>query len=113
IDPTEEMHALRFDVDFALVPGAVEAAELRMRDELAGCVLRQVPVAARDVHATDAELALLSVGQRAKLIDLKDDVGDVRERRADGDGLARPQALAARVGARFGRAVGIDDLPPA
>ena len=52
-------------------------------------------------------------GSGRRLAGLEDDVGDVRERRADGDGLPRPQALAARVGARLGGSVGVDDLPPA
>ncbi len=52
-------------------------------------------------------------GSGRSSIDLEDDVGDVGERRADGDGLPRPQALAAGVGARLGGAVGVDDLPSA
>src|SRR5271169_1157174 len=51
------------------------------------------------------------VRQWAELVE--DDIGDVGERRADGDGLPRPQTLAARVGARLGGAVGVDDLPSA
>ena len=110
VDSAEEVHALRSDVDFAFVPGAVEAAELRMRDELLGGLLRQVAVPARNVHPTDTELSNLPVGQWAELVDLEDDVGDVGEWRADGDGLPRPQALAARIGARLCGTVGVDDL---
>jgi hypothetical protein len=36
VDSAEEVHALCLDVDFAFVPGAVEAAELRVRYELLG-----------------------------------------------------------------------------
>ena len=111
IDSAEEVHTLRADVDLAFVPGAVETAELRVGDELLGCLLRQVAVPARHVYSADAELTNLAVGQRAKLVDLEDDVSDVGERRADGDGLPRPQTLAARVGARLCGAVGVDDLP--
>src|SRR6478736_1032940 len=50
VDPAEEVHALRLNVDLALVPGAVEAAELRVRDELLSGLPRQVAVAARNVH---------------------------------------------------------------
>ncbi|MGB8070553.1 MAG: hypothetical protein WCF38_23155, partial [Pseudolabrys sp.] len=95
VDPAEEVHALRLNVDLALVPGAVEAAELRVRDELLGGLPRQVAVTPGNVDAADAELSNFPVGQRFELIDLEDDVGDIGERRADGDGLTRPQALAA------------------
>jgi hypothetical protein len=61
VDSAEEVYALRLNVDFAFIAGAVEAAELRMRDELFGRELRQVAVPARKVHATDAELSNLSV----------------------------------------------------
>ena len=84
-----------------------------MGDELLGGLLRQVAVPARDMDPADAEFANLSVRQWSELLDLEDDVGDVGERRADGDGLARPQTLAARVGARLRWPVGVDDLPPA
>ena len=66
IDPAEEMHALRLNVDLAFVPGAVEAAELRVRDELLGGLLRQVAVAARNMHAADTELSDFPMGQRAE-----------------------------------------------
>ena len=36
VDSAEEVDALCLDVDLAFVPGAVEAAELRVRDELLG-----------------------------------------------------------------------------
>src|SRR5262245_30015154 len=111
VDPAEEVHALCLDIDFAFVPGAVEAAELRVRYELLGGLLRQVSVAARNVHPADAEFSNLPVRQWTELIDLEDDIGDVGKRRADGDGLPRPQTLAARVGACLRRAVGVDDLP--
>src|SRR6185436_14737016 len=111
VDSAEEVYALRLDIDFAFIPRAVEAAEVRMRDEFFDRELRQVAVPARKVHATDAELSNLSVGQWAELVDLEDDVGDVGERRSDGDGLPRPQTLAAGVGARLCGAVGVDDLP--
>ena len=113
IDSAQEVHALCLDIDFAFVPGAVEAAELRVRDELLGGLLRKVSVAARNMHSADAELSNLPVGQWAELIDLEDDIGDVGKRRADGDGLPRPQTLAARVGACLCRAVGVDNLPSA
>src|SRR6516164_11141471 len=80
VDSAEKVHALRLDVDFAFVPGAVEAAELRVRDELLGGLLRQVAVSARHVHPSDAELSNLPVGQWAELIDLEDDIGDVGKR---------------------------------
>src|SRR5947209_3920586 len=113
VDSAEEVHALCLDVDLAFVPGAVEAAELRMRNELLRRELRQVAVPAHDVHPADAELSNLAVRQWAQLIDLEDDVSDVGERRADGDGLPWPQTLAAGVGARLGRTVGVDDLASA
>jgi hypothetical protein len=90
VDPTQEVHALRSNVDFAFVPGAVEAAELRMRNELLRGLLRQVAIAAREVDAADAKLSDLAVEQRSELADLEDDVGDVGERRAEGDRLSRP-----------------------
>src|SRR6516164_8951417 len=113
VDSAEKVHALRLDVDLTFVPGAVEAAELRVRNELLGGLLRQVAVSARHVHPSDAELSDLPVRKRAKLPGLEDDISDVGERRADGDGLPRPQALATGVGARLCRAVRIDDLPSA
>ena len=79
VDAAEEVHALCLDVDLAFIAGAVEAAELRMRDELFGGELRQVAVPARDVHPSDAELSNLSVRQWAQLINLEDDIGDVGE----------------------------------
>ena len=54
VDSAEEVHALRSDVDLAFVPSAVQAAELRVRDELLGGLLRQVAVAARNVDPADA-----------------------------------------------------------
>src|SRR6516225_11719631 len=110
VDSAQEVHALRLDVDFAFVPGAVKAAELRMLDEFLGGLLRQIAVPACNVHPTDTELANLPVGQWLELVDLEDDVGDVGEWRANCDGLSRPQALAARVGARLRGTVGVDDL---
>jgi len=111
VDSAEEVHTLRPDVDPAFVPGAVETPEPRVRDELLSGLLRQVAVAARNVNPTNAKLSDLPVGQRVELADFEDDVGDVGERRADGHGLPRSQALAACVGARLRRAVGVDDLP--
>src|SRR5690606_19674258 len=102
IDAAEEVHALRVDVDLAAVAGSVESAELRVVDEFLCRLLRQVAVPARGVHAADGEFAPLAVRQRVEATFLEDDVGDVGERRADGDGLARPQALAAGIGARLG-----------
>ena len=113
VDSTEEVHALRLNVDFAFVPGAVEATELRVRDELLGGLLRQVAVAACNVDAADTELSDLPVEQWLEFVDLKDDVGDVGEWRANCDGLPRPQALAARVAARLCGTVGVDDLASA
>src|SRR5450631_104144 len=110
VDSAEEVHALRSDVDFAFVPGTVEAAELRVRDELLGGLLRQVAVPACNVHPTDTELSSLPMGQWLELVDLEDDVGDVGEWRANCDGFPRPQALAACVAARLCGTVGVDDL---
>ena len=109
----EEVHALRSDVDFAFVPGAVQAAELRVRDELLDGLLRQVAVPACNVHPTDTELSNLPVGQWLELVRLEDDVGDIGEWRSNCDGLPRPQTLAARVGARLCGSVSVDDLPSA
>ncbi len=41
--------------------------------------LRQVPVAAGDVHAADAELSDLAVGKGAQVIGLENDVAEVGE----------------------------------
>ena len=79
VDSAEEVHALRPDVDFAFVPSAVKAAELRVRDELLGSLFRQVAVPACNVHSPDAELSNLPMGQRLELAGLEDDVGDVGE----------------------------------
>ena len=48
-----------------------------------------------------------------ELAELEDDICDVGEGGADRHRLPRPQTLAARVGARFRRTVGVYDLPPA
>ena len=40
IDATEEMYTLRADIDLTSIAGAVEPAELRVRDELLGSLLR-------------------------------------------------------------------------
>ena len=112
VDPAEEVHALRPDLDPTAITGPVESAEPGVGDELLGGHLGEVAIPARDVNAADAELPHLPVGQRAKAADLEDDVGDVGERGTDGDGFPRTQALTARVGARLGGAVGVDDLPP-
>ena len=61
VDSAEQVYALCLNVDFAFIAGAVEAAELRMRDEFFGRELRQVAVPARDVHPSDTELSNLSV----------------------------------------------------
>ena len=66
VDPAEEVHALRLNVDLALVPGAVEAAELRVRDELLGGLPRQVAVTPGNVDAADAELPLSPWGSGLK-----------------------------------------------
>src|SRR5271169_102655 len=110
VDSAEEVHALRLDVDFAFVPGAVEAAELRVSDELLGGLLRQVAVPACYVHPADTELSNLPVGQWLELVDLEDDVGNVGEWRANCDRLPRPQTLVACVAARFCGTVGVNDL---
>ena len=65
VDSAEEVYALCLDIDFAFIPGAVEAAELRMPDELLGGLLRQVSIATHNVHSADAKLSNLSVGQWA------------------------------------------------
>ena len=113
VNSAEEVHALCFNVDLAFVAGAVEAAEQRVRNEFLGGLLRQVAVAARNVHPTDAELSNLSVGQWAELAHLEDHVGDVSEWRPNGDGLPWPQTLPTGVGARLCRTVRVDDLPSA
>ena len=41
VEAAEEVHALCLNVDFAFIAGAVEAAELRMRDELFGRELKR------------------------------------------------------------------------
>src|SRR6516162_6066287 len=79
VDSAEKVHALRLDVDFAFVPGAVEAAELRVRDELLGGLRRQVTVSARQLHPSDAELSHLPVGKWAELVGLEDYISDVGE----------------------------------
>src|SRR5258708_19982710 len=97
VDSAEEVHALRSDVDFAFVPGAVQAAELRVRDELLDGLLRQVAVPACNVHPTDTELSNLPVGQWLELVRFEDGVGDIGEWRSNCVGLPRPQTLAALV----------------
>ena len=54
VEAPEEVHLPRHGVDPALVPGAVEPAELRVRDEFFSRLLRQVAVAARHLDAADA-----------------------------------------------------------
>jgi hypothetical protein len=73
------VHTLRANIYFAFVPGAVQAPELWVRNELLGRLLRQVTVPARNVHPADAKFANLPVGQRVELVDLEDDVGNVGE----------------------------------
>ena len=80
VNSAEEVNTPRLDVDLALVSRAVEAAELRMGDELLGGLLRLVAIPARDVHPTDAEFANLAMRQWSELVDLEDDVGDVGKR---------------------------------
>src|SRR5260370_32206924 len=94
VDSAEEVHALRSDVDFAFVPGAVQAAELRVRDELLDGLLRQVAVPACNVHPTDTELSNLPVRQWLGLVRLRHDVGDIGELRSTFKWLPRPQTLA-------------------
>src|SRR5262245_39764047 len=90
VDTAEEVDALGVNIDFAFVAGAVEAAEPGVRDEFLCRLLRQIAVPTRDVYPTDAEFSHLPVGQWTELIDFEDDVCDVRERGADGNGLPRP-----------------------
>ena len=112
VNSPEEVHALGLGVDLAFVASAVEASELRMHDELARGLLWQVAVTAGDVNPANAKLADLAMRERAKLVHLENDIGDVGERRADGNGFPRPQGLAARVRTRLRRPVGVDDLAP-
>ena len=112
VDPTEKVHALRSNIDFAFVPCAVEAAELRVHDELLRGLCGQVAITAREVDAADAKFSDLTMEQWSERADLEDDVGDVGERRAEGDRLSPPQILPACVGARLRRAVRVDDLAP-
>jgi hypothetical protein len=65
VDSAEEVHALCLDVDFAFVAGPVQAAELRVRDELLGGLFGQFAVPAHNVHPTDAQLSNLPMGQWA------------------------------------------------
>ena len=67
VDTAKKMHALRLNIDFAFVPRAVEAAELRMCNEFLSGLFREVAVASRDVHPANAKLALLAMGQWTRL----------------------------------------------
>ena len=84
------MHALGAGVDLAAVAGAVEPAELRMRDEFFCRQLRQVAVSTHDMNSGNAELASLAVRQRFQPLGIENEISDVRKRRADGNGLPRP-----------------------
>src|SRR5687768_14939851 len=83
-----------------------------MRDELLFGLLRQVSVTAADVNTANAQFPGLSLRQRTQAVDLQNGICDIRKRRADSDRFARPQALAAGIGARLGWPVRVDDLPP-
>jgi hypothetical protein len=61
VDSAEEVHALCLNVNFAFVAGAVETAELRVRDELLGGLSRQITISARNVYPANAELPNLAV----------------------------------------------------
>src|SRR5262249_39891846 len=80
VDPAQEVNAPRLDVDFALVSGAVEAAELRMRDKLPCSLPRLVAISARNMHSANAEFSDITMRQRPELIGLEDEVGSVGKR---------------------------------
>ena len=94
VDPTEEVHALRSNVDLASVAGAVKAAELGVGDKFPCSLLRQVTITAREMNATDTKFSDFAVEQWTELFHAENDVCYVGERRADGDRFSWPQILA-------------------
>ena len=80
VDAAEEIDALRFDVDPALVTSTVQTAELRVGNEFLRGLFRQVAVPARHMDTSDTEFSNFPVGQGTQLIDLQDDVSEIRER---------------------------------
>ena len=113
IDAAEKVNLLQHRVDPAAIAGAVEPAKPRMLEKLLCCLLGKVAVAAGQMHAADAEFSDLSMRAFVEAPLFENQVGHVGKWRADRDRFARPEALPAGVGARFGGAVGVDDLPAA
>ena len=84
-----------------------------MAYEFLGGLLRQVAIAPRKVHTTDAKLTHLTVRYRAELVDFEYDVGNIGERRTHGHGFPGAQTLTAGVSTGLRGTVSIYDLPPA
>ena len=105
------MYALREDVYFTSISGAVEATETRMCDELLGRLLGQVSITPRHMGSANAKFPNAPMRQWLKFVYLENHVSDVSHRRANRDSLPRPQTLSTCVSASLGRAVGVDNLP--
>jgi hypothetical protein len=78
VDAPEEVDSLRFDVDPALVTSAVQTAELRVGNKFLRGLFRQVAVPTGYVDTSDTEFSNFPAGQGTQLIDLQDDVRDIR-----------------------------------
>ena len=99
------------------IAGAVEhrvalsrQADEGVGDELFGRQLRPAVIALGDARPADQQLALLARLDEAQL--LADDIGGVvRDRLADGDGLAGHDLRGGRNDGRLGRPIGVEDAP--
>jgi len=64
------VHALCVNVYFALIPGAVKAAESRVSDEFTGRLFRQVSVTTCNMYSANTKLTDFPMWQWVKLVDL-------------------------------------------
>ena len=71
INATMEMHPQIDGVDMAAVSGAVDLAELGMCHKSFAGHFGQVPVAARELRAANAELALFAVWQGCQRVRIR------------------------------------------
>ena len=112
VDPAKKVHTLRPLINFASIAGAIQTSEARMCNELLSCLRGQITIPASDVNTTDAQFTDLTMRERCELVDLKDHVSNIGQRRANGNGFTRAQALTARVSAGLCWTVSVDDLSP-
>ena len=105
-----EMHPQCGGVNVAPVSRSVNLPELGMCHKSLAGDLGQIAVAAGQLNAADAQLALFTMGQGRQRVWVNDGIAHAGERTADRDRFIGPQQLPAGIGTDLCRAVRVDDL---